>query len=214
VHEQRNAHLDGRVHGGRAHGVHLHVDARFLAFVEDGAQHVELLLRRPWNRRQRDLARVVDAHRGHLADLFTRRIRRVIREPDALRRNDARPVDEPGLDVLASAGVAVAGAAARKHRGVARLEQALHLRFLVRARVDVLVGIDESGHGRHAAGVDRLAARSGRRAGADRRDLAVTHDDRAALDDRAVADDDADIGDREVLGGKRRGRRQREPQDE
>ena len=163
VHEQRDARLDGRVHRRRAHGVHLHVDADLLAFVEHGAQHLELLRARAGHRRQRDLARVLDARAPSSRELLRARASGVVLgEPQALRRNDARTVDLAGLDVLAQRDVAVAGAAAGENRRVAGLELALHLRLLLGPGVDVPVRVDEARHRAHALGVDDLAARAAR----------------------------------------------------
>ena len=174
------------------------------AFVEHGAQGLELLLARARHRRQRDLARVLDAHRRHLADLLARRLRRVVREPHRARRDDPRAVDHALLDVVTQRDVAFGRAAAREHRRVAGLEEPLHLRLLFGTRVDVLVRVDEPRHRRHSLRVDRLTGLLRRRAGRDGRDLAAAHDDRAALDHRAVADDDPGVSDREVLGSERR----------
>ena len=101
------------------------------------------------------------------------------------RREDRR---EAGREVLAHVGGRLLGEPAR---GI--------------ALDDVAMRVDEARHHGAAAGVDAHGVRGGaRRVGADARDAAVAHDDRAALDRVTRAVEDAGVADHEVL---RRGRR-------
>ena len=113
------------------------------------------------------------------------------------------PTNSPLSMRSRSAMFASAWSAAGEDRGVARLEQRLHL--LGVEVVDVLVAVDEAGHRAHALGVDGAQPLRRRRASGDRDDLAAAHDDRARLDHLAAADDDPGVGDRHVLR-RRRGR--------
>ena len=137
---------------------------------------------------------------GHLADLGAGHLGRVVVQPQRPGRDDARPVDDALVDVIAQRDVAFRGSAAGQHRGVAGFEQRLHLRLFVGAGVDVAVGVDEAGHGGHAFGVDLFSGPAcWPRPPPRRRFCRRAHDHRARIDHGSVPDDDADVGDRHIL---------------
>ena len=188
--------------------------AGLLPLVHDGLEHLDLLSRRSGYRSQGDLARKLDPHGGHFSYFGAGRFRGVIVQSQDARRDDARSVDEAGLDVIPERDVAVGRTAAGQDGRVAGLELSLHLRLLVGSGIDVAVRIDEPGHRRHPFGVDGPAAGGGRPARRHRHDLSRTDHDRSAFDDGAVGADDPGIGDREVLRGERRQRTERQTSDD
>ena len=74
------------------------------------------------------------------------------------------------------------------------------------AERDVDMGIDQAGHGHHAAGIDRHLAIGSIAAGADRNDLAVVEDDGVARRDGrgdVAGENFRDIEDRNFHGRRR-----------
>ena len=198
VHQAGHAGVDRRDHRRAAHRVHVDLHADLLGFVHDRLEHFDLCLRRRGLRRQPDLTGVLDALRRQRLDRRARFGRR-LPQVDLARRDDARADELALVDAVAQRDVGVGLPAAGEDRRVAGLEQRPHLRRRVLAVVDVLVAVDEAGHGAHALGVDDAQALRRCRAGGDRDDLAAAHDDGAGVDHLAAADDDPGIRDGHVL---------------
>lgn len=212
VHQQWHTSVHGCEHGLRADRVDHDQDAGLLALVDDRSKVFQLRGRR---RLRVDvfLADEFDPERGEPAQLRACLLRGPLAQIDLRGGNDTRPLELARIDSPFELEVSFGRAAASEQRRVSGLEELLHalcgliLQPLIRvAADDVTMSVDEAGHQRHAARVDRPRVRWARRSRADRRDAATPDDHGAGLDDRAVAHQDAGVGNDKVLGGQiRRG---------
>ena len=106
VHEAAHTGIERCNRGWRADGVDVDLHALLGAFVDDGLDHFDLGLGRGGFGRQRDLSRVLDALGGHRTDGCTSLVGGAA-QVHALGRNDARTVDQAGIDVVTQRDVAV-----------------------------------------------------------------------------------------------------------
>src|SRR4029450_9498166 len=188
MHQTTYTGIDGRDHRRRAHSMNVDLDAGLGALVDDRLEYLDLRLWRSGLRRQSDLTRVLDSLRSHRLNCRTR-FGWSTAKVHSFRRNNARAVEFTFVDPVSERDVAVARPAAGQDRRVPCFEKRLHLRLLIGACVDVLVAVDEAGHGAHALGINHFQPLRVSGACRNRYNPSATHDDRAGVAHLATADD-------------------------